>query len=381
MPADQAEPRHVRPTHAITLDTPGNLIAAIPHMLGFYPADSLVAVGMDRGETPTAGLVMRVDLPCPAERLTDLAELVTELHNASAAAVALVVVGARGDTPDGHLPHRDLIAACEKSLSDSEIPIVHQVWTPVIAAGAQWRCYENADCSGHVPDPTSTALAAASAASGLVTYDRREELTARLNPVDDDTLARRADLLAAFSRNAEPGGGDPALRLRLVDQAVDGAVEGVLPETDEDIAALAFALSDHAIRDACMSYSDPKRALAAEELWIALVRGTPAPERAEPACLLAFCAYLRGDGTQAGIALEQAESADPGHRLADLARNALWTGLPPQRMHKVAATATAHARRAVAEHSATTSPSTTDGHHPGASHSTQSAPGAARPRP
>jgi hypothetical protein len=67
---------------------------------------------------------------------------------------------------------------------------------------------------------------------------------------------------------------------------------------------------------------------------MALVRATPSPERAEPASLLAFCTYLRGDGVLAGIALEQAEQADPGHRLAELLRESLQSGLPPRQLLK-----------------------------------------------
>ena len=57
-------------------------------------------------------------------------------------------------------------------------------------------------------------------------------------------------------------------------------------------------------------------------------------ERAEPASLLAFYTYLRGDGVLTGIALEQAEKADPGHRLTVLLRESLQSGLPPRHLLK-----------------------------------------------
>ena len=66
----------------------------------------------------------------------------------------------------------------------------------------------------------------------------------------------------------------------------------------------------------------------------ALVRETPDPEAAEPAVLLAACALLRGDGALAGIALDRAEQAWPGHRLTRLLRAVWAAGIPPERVRE-----------------------------------------------
>ena len=92
-------------------------------------------------------------------------------------------------------------------------------------------------------------------------------------------------------------------------------------------------------------------AAAAERLWLALVRATPAPERAEPAALLALTAYLRGDGALAGVALDAALNACPHHSLSGLLRAALDGGLPPELLRGVAEDAAAALRRP-ARHSA-----------------------------
>jgi hypothetical protein len=86
-------------------------------------------------------------------------------------------------------------------------------------------------------------------------------------------------------------------------------------------------------------------AVAAERLWLALVRATPAPERAEPAALLALTAYLRGDGALAGVALDAAQQACPHHSLSGLLRAALDGGLPPELLRGVARDAAAALRR------------------------------------
>ena len=61
------------------------------------------------------------------------------------------------------------------------------------------------------------------------------------------------------------------------------------------------------------SVSDPIEWLG---LPAALHDASPDPEAAEPATLLAACALLRGDGALAGIVLDRAQQAWPGHRLS-----------------------------------------------------------------
>ncbi len=116
---------------------------------------------------------------------------------------------------------------------------------------------------------------------------------------------------------------------------------------DEDVIRLASALADHRVRDTCLDFDRLPDVAAAERLWTALARATPAPERAEPACLLAFSAYARGDGVLAGIALTQAEKADPGHRLSGLLRSALALGLAPHKIRVAGIRAATFARQAL----------------------------------
>ncbi|HWR46990.1 MAG TPA: DUF4192 family protein, partial [Pseudonocardiaceae bacterium] len=75
------------------------------------------------------------------------------------------------------------------------------------------------------------------------------------------------------------------------------------------------------------------------------VRATPAPERAEPAALLALSAYVRGDGALAGVALDAALHACPQHSLSGLLRAALDAGLPPELLRSIAADAAAALQR------------------------------------
>ncbi|WP_034239994.1 DUF4192 family protein, partial [Saccharomonospora iraqiensis] len=80
------------------------------------------------------------------------------------------------------------------------------------------------------------------------------------------------------------------------------------------------------------------RAAAAERLWLALSRNTPAPHRARPLTLLAYSAYVRGEGVLAGMALSEALEADPEHVLAQLLSRALDHALPPDTLARLATT-------------------------------------------
>ncbi|HEY0637743.1 MAG TPA: DUF4192 domain-containing protein, partial [Pseudonocardiaceae bacterium] len=124
---------------------------------------------------------------------------------------------------------------------------------------------------------------------------------------------------------------------------------GRLPAGDDEVVRLAVALTDPVVRDRSMKLCLGETADAAERLWQALTRLTPAPEVAEPATLAAVSAYLRGDGALAGIALERAEEAWPGHNLSTLLRFVLAQGVPPSRLSEFLADAVRDAELTLAD--------------------------------
>jgi hypothetical protein len=333
--------------HNITLSEPGELIAAIPHLLGFYPVDSLVAVSLSNDETESVNATLRVDIPTSQTRECLIEQMIRMLTSNDSTAVILVVVGGCGDDDTQVLPHRDLIDGYSADLARAGIPVLRRLWAASAAAGSIWRCYDEADSAGSVPGSEDSPMALARVATGSLLYRKREDLAATLSPDDEGLLARRADLLAAANGHDCAEETDPAAsrrRLHLVEAAVNDVADGRFPQTDEDIVALVVALSDHIVRDACLALGDSRTQAAAERLWTNLVRSTPVPERAEPACLLAFAAYQRGDGVLAGIAIELALEADPSHRLSGLVHTALWLALTPDQLRGAASRAAAHSR-------------------------------------
>ena len=330
-------------TCTVRLRGPDELIAAVPHLLGFHPADSLVLVALTAGRI---GLTLRVDLAPGTQADLLAAQLVGPVCRQRPSGVVLVVIGGVG--PDAsNSPGAAAVKALTIALAGRGIPVLHAAWARASERGAPWRCYDEPGCCGTLPDPAASPLGAATVAAGLVTFGDRAELTRLLTPDPPEVLARRRTALDRAARSDPPGGTTKASRaLRTVQDAVRAADRGELVLDDAAVIRLAGALADRSVRDACLPLCGGGSAEAAGRLWLALARGSPDPERAEPACLFAVTSYLRGEGALAGMALEAALLADPGHRLAALLQAALAGGIPPARVREVAwaAAAEAHAQ-------------------------------------
>ena len=325
----------------IRLSDPSELIAALPHLLGFHPHDSVVLLAL---HSTRLGLTLRADL-VDNEQAPLLAEqLLPPIARQRPTGVALVVIG--GDvTPDGDPPHRALVNALDGVLTGAGLPVVHAAWTAQTVRGAPWRCYDDPLCAGAVADPTTSPLAAATVAAGAVTFGSREEMAELMAAADPVALQRRATLLDAADAEHPMSARLVGQRLSQLKKLHRAAAAGDLALSDSIVAEVASALCDHRVRDACLPWCSGPGAAAAEQLWLALVRATPAPERAEPAALLALAAYVRGDGALAGVALDAALQACPQHSLSGLLRAALDAGLSPELLRSVAADAAAALQR------------------------------------
>jgi hypothetical protein len=339
------------PQSRVSLHDPGELIAALPPLLGFRPVDSLVlavfgdaerddADGSDDLPADTARarlrLTVRADLPPPELRADLASHLVCPVLGdgpTGSCAVAAIVVGGGTADPGGPLPHRELPALLEETFADVDVPLVHALWVEAVRGGATWRCYDDPACRGTVPDPRSTVVAATAAALGVHTFDSREDMAATIAPDDEDALARRTVLLEQVS---VAGAEDAVARGReLLGELIDRQTIEPSSVDDQQVVDLALALSVPEIRDGRLGSAFTERAPVAERLWIELTRRVPVPHRAEPACLLGFSAYVRGDGALAGMALDRAMDAYSGHRLAHLLRCALDSGFPPGEMRAI----------------------------------------------
>lgn len=320
------------------LNRPGALIAALPAVLGFVPENSLVLVSLDGGDL---GAVVRVDLS------DELAARVGHLAEVAAAARPDAVIAVIVDAEGAHCPccnddHRLVCDALAKSLSEHDIELWAAHVVDRVALGGRWHCVDGCGSSGLVDDPSASPLAAAAVLDGRRLYARRADLQAVI--AIEDT-ARSAKLTAVIdrqeTRRRSVHRADPARCTRAdVKHAMAAASRVAAGEalTAGQLAKLGCALVDAQVRDILYALAVGENADEAESLWALLARTLPPPWRVEALVLLAFSAYVRGDGPLAGISLEAGLRCQPGHRMAGMLDTALQSGLRPEDIRELALT-------------------------------------------
>ncbi len=358
-------------TTSVSLSEPSETLAAVPYLLGFCPSESLVLLSVgSAGASPQLELTVRLDLPDRGayHALLDYIVRGPVLQRRTEGLVVAVVGGTGTSPPDDHeageagldddpipcpwaedvpetpdLPHQDFIEELQRSLTMRGVEVLHALWTEKVRADEPWECYRDASCHGTIPDPKASALAATLAAAGTVTYSSREELQALLTPENSHLLSDRAARLDQLHEERELDPVDVNSDVATVLGAIRRTGQGSALTEDDHLRVLC-ALADTRVRDVVLGTALESTARAAEELWIGLLRKTPEPELADVAALLAFSAYVRGDGALAGVALERIEATRPEHALGQLLRQALDAALPPAELAAVAREAAADAR-------------------------------------
>jgi hypothetical protein len=327
------------------LDRPAALIAALPAVLGFVPENSLVLVSLGHGEL---GAVMRVDLG--ADLITRVEHLVEVAAAAEPEAVIAVIVDADGaDCPQCNADYRQLCTVLAEALSQNDIELWAAHVVDRVAVGGRGRCVDGCGAGGEVDDPSASPLAAAAVLEGRRLYPRRADLQAVI-AVDDPS--RSDELAAALTQHAAKRDAahkaDPlGCGRRDVEHAIAAAARlaGGQPLPDAELAELGCALNDVQVRDTLYALAVSETAGEAEALWALLARTMPPPWRVEALVLLAFSAYVRGDGPLAGVSLEAALRCAPDHRMADMLDTALQCGLRPEQIRELAITGYRIAKR------------------------------------
>ena len=316
------------------------IAAAVPHLLGFRPRESVVLLGLGGDSGRRVGLTVRADIP-PAEHAGALAAVLARSLCTDRPDGAVVTIFSEEPDQNGSdesdVPHRELVREMVRSLAAQGVPVEDAL---LVRGG---RCFDY-DCpyaccgpGGGTPLPAEVSeLEVASVVTGTVVEPDREALVARIARPPGHDRAAMAAACARIAVDCSAAILDSGLQAvaeaswSAVTDAVarcgPGAVAGL---TDEEVARVVWGLRDVAVRDRALELALGAEPAAAEQLWTECTRRAPAPLDAAPATLLAVSAWLRGDGAMANVALDRALDSEPSYRLARLLADALAACVTP----------------------------------------------------
>jgi hypothetical protein len=115
--------------------------------------------------------------------------------------------------------------------------------------------------------------------------------------------------------------------------------------TDDEAVLVAIGLHDVEVRDTAITWTIGKDAEALQLLLVEVVRRVGPPEHVPAATVLAWCAYLRGNGALASVALELVNETNPNYSLALLIDQMLQGGIHPENLRRTTEQAQQEMRR------------------------------------
>ena len=332
--SDSRAPSLVATPHRLTLSSPDALLAAIPHLLGFPPRDSVVLVGLaaDGGGRESIQLTQRFDRPSddlPGEELARIARKVAAPMRACGSSSVIVAVFAdERPTEQGLLPSTAFVDELVDALDEGGVWVSDSLYTD---GAARWSygC-ENPSCcptaGAPIADELRTMVAAEFAGAGAAMASSRQALAGE---VAADPA--RIEQVAAH------------LHARL--QAASGDLEGWRDEAIEQIArlrsdpspspealgAVVAGLRDVRVRDTALwdLAMDPDASGNVVSGLTMAVRSAPPGHVAPVATVLAIQHWTRGDGARANACLDRAGVDDPDYSLAAMTGASMSSGLPP----------------------------------------------------
>ena len=337
------------------ISTPGDVIALIPGLLGFYPEESLVVMCFNHNPQEgyaTTGPVMRMGIDDVSESAFD--ERFTQLTNGYNCVCAVLVTQRR---------------SCEVALKaldhlyvaymDDKLDVI---WSVNEVAEGERYMLEYGQQPLHVDDPRFyegdvSSIVASPAMAQLAQHGMLPELTREdmvsyfaHNPRHTRTYAEIArdayklgdDALEAWA----DGTRDPARA--LIAQAMlaietaqpDVLVASEVPEALEltsidELTALIACLSTSKLRDGLITVvlANPERA---SQLLLSITQQFYGVVRANALCLWAMLATQQSLYGLARAAIDEAEATVPGHRLTKLVQRCVHHGMHAELLRNAA---------------------------------------------
>ncbi|HEY6739185.1 MAG TPA: DUF4192 domain-containing protein [Actinopolymorphaceae bacterium] len=336
-------------SRALRLTSPDDVLARVPFLLGFHPRDSLVLLGFDRpGRHRVLRLTTRFDLPpddLGPERLRAYGEHVAQALARNGVQVVYVIAY----TSDRARACRT-VAAVGPSLDAQGI----EVDDVLSADGSRWwheRCAGDCACpaEGTPYDLATHPVTAAAIFDGEIALADEEELRRSLEPIlgltrigmEAATVEVYDEIARRFGVHARPGGsgapagvelvdtgGFVAAGLRYVTDIATGWLASPRRLGDHEVAWTGCYLRHLTVRDEAWALMDRSSAPRFVEFWRDIARRAVPPYHVAPMTLLAFAAWLAGNGALAVRAVDRALDGDHEYGLARLLEELLAAGIP-----------------------------------------------------
>lgn len=335
----------------LTLRSPADVLEAVPYLLGFQPADSLVVLGL-RGPRRRLGVTVRLDLVGATEVHAVAAHLTGALRADRSAEVILVAYGSEPDPDPLVRALRERLVAANVSVSEA-LRVVGGRWTSYLCANPGCCPPQGTPVPDRVDAPGRVGAAAVLAGRQVLTD--RATLAATLAPVVgveraamtaalDRELERRAAVEGPRAQPTYALGTVELVRARLGSALEDRTAPAL---STDDAARLIVGMHDVAARDACLDgFPAIARDIGTERpalelpaalrpgagpLWAELMRRAVRPGLVAPvATLFAWNAYIHhGGGASMTIALERALDDVPDYVMAQGLLALLGGGVMP----------------------------------------------------
>lgn len=303
-------PDPARTSTVLKVRGPEDFVAFTPMAMGFVPEDSVVMLTFGGA---AGSFHARCTLPQDPDDLDHvLTALLRPARRHGVDSVALLLYAE--DTP--------LVDQAAWLLRDGFVDAGFTLLEMLRVHEDRWF----AVLPGHAPehyagvpfDLRAHPFTAQGVVDGRVTLGSREELRATLDP--DPTAISQTEAALA---------GVPRLAPEALQELVCGRLADTSLLTPDELARVVTTLQDPESRMSAWAWMTRDVARTAVSLWSDAVRRTP-PSRVGPvAAVLAFSAWLAGDGALAWCAVDRSRASDRDDSLASLVADLLDAAASP----------------------------------------------------
>lgn len=311
-PSSTPQPASAPP---LRLNQPADLVAIVPFLLGFEPAESLVTLFLrDRQIFLTA----RMDLLDVADP-TVLRASITRLVLAHRPEQLIAVVYSRRGAAIRGLANDVVDTLAEHALVEALL-VDDQRWWSLI-------CTDACCPAEGVPYDRSTHRVTAEAVyAGRTALPDRAALAARAAGPAESDLAHLTALTEQQATELAPG---RRAQQDEVARLVTEYLADPRPLEQATLCRLAALVGDVHVRDVAWAAMDRSRAEDHLDLWHQVVGCAVSPLESAPLCLLGMAAWISGDGALLNVCIDRVSDCDPTYTMTDILVDITERALPP----------------------------------------------------